>query len=266
MTPHLLALVLLASAPTGGAAGFDHSTFDALLRKHVVQGMVDYDAFEASRDFGTYLDALAMAKPAALDEQERLAYWINVYNAYTIQLINTHGERKSIRNINRTLGFAAKGPWHERLVRAGGKVYHLDNVEHDIVRKQWNEPRIHFALVCAAMSCPPLRGEAYTGPTLESQLADQARVFLLASPEKNRVDAKAGKVHASPIYASYYRDDFGGNDAAIGRYLAQFHPEGAERQLLLSGKFDLVETGYDWTLNSQEQAKILAERRRKPGR
>ncbi len=249
--------------PAAGGATFDHSAFDTLLRKHVVDGMVDYDAFAAAPGFPRYLEALSKADPTALDDQERLAYWINVYNAYTIRLINEHQERQSIRNINRTLGFAGKGPWVERLVKAGGQVYHLDNVEHDIVRKLWKEPRIHFALVCAAMSCPPLRSEAYTGAMLDAQLTDQARRFLRA-PAKNRIDLSAATVHGSPIYTSYYREDFGSTDAAIGRYLARFYDEGPEKQLLLSGRFKLAATAYDWTLNSQEQARKLAASAARP--
>jgi Protein of unknown function, DUF547 len=258
------ALVLaLLGAPAAWSAPFDHSAFDSLLRTHVANGMVDYDAFQAAPEFPRYLEALAKADPAALGDKERLAYWINVYNAYTIQLINAHKERESIRNINRTLGIAAKGPWREKLVKAGGQVYHLDNVEHDIIRKQWKEPRIHFALVCAAMGCPALRSEAYTGAKLEVQLADQARSFLIETPAKNRIDVKAGTVYGSMIYVKYYREDFGSTDAAIGQYLAAFYTVGPEKQLLLSGKFKLVETDYDWTLNSQEQAKRLAAPSRK---
>ena len=246
-----------ADARDAGAQAFDHSAFDALLKKRVVNGMVDYGGFKGP-DFKAYLASLDGADPAKLDAKERLAYWINVYNAYTIELINRHDEQGSIRNIDKTLGVAAHGPWREKLVKAGGKVYHLDNVEQDIVRKEWKEPRIHFALVCAARGCPSLRSEAYTGARLEAQLADQASLFLLESPVKNRVDVKAGVVYGSPIYVEYYPEDFGGSPAAIGKYLAGFYPDGPEKQLLLSGRFKLVATAYDWTLNSQAKAKELA--------
>jgi len=236
---------------------FDHSAFNALLRAHVVDGMVDYDAFQKAPSFPAYLDALARADLTKLDEKEKLAFWINAYNAYTIQLINSHKERDSIRNISKSAFIKGHGPWREKLVKAGGQVYHLDNVEHDVIRKQFKEPRIHFALVCAAMGCPPLRSEAYTGAKLDAQLQDQSQKFLLRLPAKNRVDAKAATVYGSAIYVKYYREDFGQTDAAIGKYLAGFYPESPEKQLLLSGKFKLEDTDYDWTLNSQEKAKAL---------
>jgi hypothetical protein len=250
----LIASVFFTTALAAGA--FDHSLLDALLRRHVVNGMVDYDAFARAPEFGRYLASLERADPAALSPAERLALWINAYNAYTIELINRHRERDSIRNINRTAGlFAGHGPWREKLVRVGGQAFHLDNVEHDIIRKQFEEPRIHFALVCAAMGCPPLRSEAFTGVRLFEQLDDQARTFLLHSPTKNRLEAARRILYASPIIATHYRGDFGGGDASIGRYLSRFWPAGPEKALLESGAVRLVATEYDWTLNSQAKAR-----------
>jgi hypothetical protein len=247
-------LAVPLACATAAADGFDHSLFDALLRRHVTGGCVDYDAFARAPEFPRYLEQLAAADPEKLEEKDRLAFWIDAYNAYTIELLNRHHERQSIRNINKTLGLLkAKGPWQEKIVRAGGALYTLDEVEHDIIRKRFHEPRIHFALVCAAASCPPLRSEAYTGARLEAQLTDQARVFLLGQPAKNRVDAAAGVVYLSPIFG-WYKDDFGGDDATVGRFIAAYHPEGPEKRLLLSGHFKVLETPYDWSLNSLEPA------------
>lgn len=227
----------------------DHSAFDLLLRQHVVNGLVDYDAFGRSAEFSRYLALLDRVDPASLDDNERLAYWINVYNAYTIELVNRHKERASIRNINKSFGFLRlKGPWSEPLVRAAGRTLSLDDVEHRIIRKEFHEPRVHFALVCAALGCPPLRSEAYTGARLDAQLDDQARRFLLRSPEKNRVDVATGTVYVSMIFR-LYRDDFGGTDASVGAFIARWYPENAERLLLQSGKYSLRETDYDWSLN-----------------
>ncbi len=139
----------------------------------------------------------------------------------------------------------------------GGKAYGLDEIEQDIIRPRYREPRIHFALVCAAMGCPPLRSEAYTGARLEAQLDDQAVNFLLHSPTKNRVDVAKRIVYVSPIFIGFrdYIKDFGGSEAAVGRYIAKFHPAGAARDVLQSGSFKMVDTNYDWTLNSQANAR-----------
>jgi hypothetical protein len=252
---HLLMLfpVPMSALTTPGSAQaprVEHASFDRLLRQHVdEQGRVDYDAFARSPGFDGYLELLARTEPARLPVQERLALWINAYNAYTIALINRHGERRSIRNINRTLGLiAGKGPWSEPIARVGGRTYTLDQIEHEIIRPEFGEPRIHFALVCAAVGCPALRREAYTGERLEAQLDDQARRFLLRSPERNRVDLAARAVHLSPIFR-WYRQDFGRNDAEIGRFVARFQPPGPERELLEAGGFRIRYTDYDWSLN-----------------
>ncbi len=246
----LLVIAVVAWAAVSGAEPvFDHAPFDRLLRTHVEGGLVDYDAFQAAPEFGAYLRSLAGFDPSELPDTTRLAFWINAYNAYTIHLINLKGERESIRNINKALGLLKlKGPWEEPIARVGDRTLSLGAIEHEIIRKQFHEPRIHFALVCAALGCPPLRGEAYLGERLDRQLEEQARLFIRHSPEKNRLSVGARVVHLSPIF-DWYREDFGGSDAAIGRYLASFYAEGPERQLLLGGDFTLKTTPYDWRLN-----------------
>lgn len=249
------ALLLGATATVATAQTVDHSAFDALLQQHVVDGMVDYDAFKSAPSFRRYLNSLATVDPARLPRAEQLALWINAYNAYTIQLINIHGERTSIRNINKTFGLKLKGPWGEPLARVGGKDYTLDDIEHRIIRPTFKEPRIHVALVCAAMGCPPLRSEAYAAARLEQQLDEQATIFITRSPAKNRVDVASRTVYHSMIFG-YYKDDFGGSIQGSARFMARYFPPGSpERLLLEGGDFRAVETDYDWTLNSQEQAK-----------
>jgi len=253
-------LVLVFPCATG-AQTFDHSAFDALLKAHVVAGLVDYDGFAKAQSFPRYLSGLAAFDPVGLPRDEQLAFWINVYNAYTIQLVNQHGERRSIRNINRTLGFVrAYGPWTEKLAAVGGKVYGLDEIEQGIIRPTYQEPRIQFALVCAAMGCPPLRSEAYVGARLDAQLADQGQIFVTSQPAKNRGDVASRTVYLSPIFSSFrdYIKDFGGSAAAVGRYIARYFGEGPEKALLLSGRFKVEETPYDWRLNSQANGRTSA--------
>ncbi len=243
--------IALAASVTGLAAQtVDHAPFDALLRAHVVDGAVNYDAFKSDPGFAAYLATLDRVQTATLSEPEQLAFWINVYNAYTIQLIVSKNERESIRDINKSFGLLKlKGPWSEKIVKAAGRSLTLDEVEQDIIRPQFNEPRIHFALVCAAIGCPPLRSEAFTAAKLESQLEDQGRIFIRQSPEKNRVDVASRTVFVSMVF-TWYKEDFGGSDKSLGRYLAKWYPAGPERALLESGDFKVVRTEYDWTLNS----------------
>ncbi len=246
--------IWVAASSAAAQQTVDHSPFDALLRQQVDEhGLVDYDAFERSSAFEAYLKTLATVNPEGLDRDEALALWINAYNAYTIELINRHGERRSIRNINRTLGFLrGSGPWSEPMATVGGRDYTLDEIEHEIIRPRFEEPRIHFALVCAALGCPPLRREAYTGARLEAQLDDQAGSFLLRSPGKNRIDLQSGTLHLSRIF-DWYGEDFGDGRKAVGVYVAGFLPPGPERDFLYGGDFRIRYTDYDWSLNIQER-------------
>jgi hypothetical protein len=251
-----LAAALSLLAVPASSQTFDHSLFDELLKKNVVKGMVDYDSFGQAGAFKDYLESLEHAEVSKLSERERLAFWINAYNAYTIELINKYEERASIKNISEGIGFErTKGPWKEPIVKAAGKTYSLDEVENGIIRKQFRDPRIHFALVCAAMSCPPLRSEAYTGAKLDAQLDSQARTFVLDEARGSRVDVKNAAVHASRIF-DWYKDDFGGSDAAIAQYIAQYYPDSPAKQLLLGGHLKLEFLDYDWTLNSRYLARM----------
>lgn len=235
-----------ARASASGAV-VDHEPFDRLLRQLVTDGMVDYDAFGRSPEFARYLAALAAARPDEMARADQLAYWINTYNAYTIQLINSRQQRRSIRAINKRFGVTLKSPWAEPIVGAGGRTLTLDDVEHTIIRPTYRDPRIHVALVCAAKGCPPLRNEAFVGSRLDAQLDDQARRFLLQSA-KNRVDVASRTVYGSPIF-TWYREDFGGTIAGVGAFWARFLPDGPARELVRRGEFRWVDTDYDWTLN-----------------
>ena len=245
------ALAACGFAAVAGAQAFDHSAFDVLLKANVVNGMVNYDAFRAAPSFQKYLASLAATNPAALSRDEQLAFWINAYNAYTIQLIVSHHETASIRNINKTLFLKLKGPWSEPIATVGGKAYTLDEIEHKVIRPTFKEPRIHMALVCAAMGCPALRSEAYVAARLSAQLDDQGAAFVIRSPAKNRVDVPGNTWYHSLIF-SLYKEDFGGSVKSAAKYVARWYPDGAEKQFLLGGRFNTHQTDYDWTLNSQE--------------
>lgn len=228
-----------------------HEGWSALLAAHVEHGLVDYDAFARSTEFSRYLESLAAARLERMTKDERLAYWINVYNAYTIALVNKHKERESIRNINMFLGVVkGKGPWKEEIVRAAGRVLTLDEVEHKIIRVEFKEPRIHMALVCAAISCPPLRREAYEGARLNEQLKDQTRTFLRDRQMENRLDLGNSIIHLSPIF-DWYREDFGKTNANILRFVAPYFDGAGERNAFADSRLKIEFTEYDWSLNLQ---------------
>ena len=234
-------------AATAAANTVDHTAWNAMLGAYVTDGMVDYDAFQRDPRFAAYLAQLGRVSVAALPRNEQLAYWINTYNAYTIQLLNSRKQRNSIRDINKVLGVTLKSPWAEPIVQANRRTLTLDDVEHEIIRKQFKDPRIHVALVCAAMGCPPLRNEAFTAEHVDAQLDDQARRFL-AQRAKNRVDVKNATVYGSPIF-TWYREDFGGSLEGVGAFWAQYLPAGPEQALVRSGQFRWVDTEYDWRIN-----------------
>lgn len=248
-----VAALLIAPAPATataqGATGI-HAPFDSLLRAHVREGLVDYDAFQRSPPFARYLAAIAVMQPESLGRDDQLAFWINAYNAYTIAQVNAHAERKSIRNINRRFGgVGPSGAWSEPMAVVGGRRYTLDQIEHERIRPVYREPRVHFALVCAALGCPPLRSEAYAASTLNAQLDDQGRRFVGGSPTKNRVDPNSRTAWLSPIFR-WYGEDFGRDTGEMLKYLARFAASDHERTALLSGSLRVRWTEYDWTLNS----------------
>lgn len=245
----LVAAVLLG-VTRPAQAQIDHSLYDGLLKAHVVNGLVDYDAFARAPEFPRYLEQLANADLRRQSEDEQLAFWINVYNAYTIALVNSHHERASIRNINKSLGFLQlKGPWNERLVRAAGRTLTLDEVEHRILRKQFHEPRVHFAIVAAAKGAPPLRSEAYTGAKLVDQLWDQGRIWLTQYPKVNTWERNG--LTLSPVFNAYFTD-FANNHKEFGLYLAQWF-DGEAREKLEAGKFFRRQSEFDWALNIQSK-------------
>lgn len=158
------------------AAGADHQAWDRLLKKHVnAQGLVNYRGFKADeKAFNQYLDLLSKNPPAAsASKAEQMAYWINAYNAYTIRLVLDHYPVSSIKDIRpKAQTPPASTPWAGKFFRIGGQVMSLDDIEHGILRKKFDDPRVHFPLVCAARFCPRLRNEAYTATFLDEQLDD----------------------------------------------------------------------------------------------
>lgn len=224
-----------------------HAPFTRVLQRFVdAQGNVNYKALKAQVDstLVPYLRALDSARLAPLDRNARLALWINAYNAYTLKLIVDHYPVTSIQEIDGPS--EGTTPFERPVGSVADTVRTLDEIEHEIIRKRFDEPRIHFALVCAAKSCPRLRREAYTGPRLDAQLEDQAHHFL-HSDRKNRIPAGDETIALSRIL-KWYGSDFGPTQRAVQRALAPYF-EGNVRDSLARGAYDVRFLPYDWTLN-----------------
>lgn len=227
----------------------DHSAWDAMLKTHVKPdgdlNRVHYAAWkrDSRDDLLAYIQHLEQVETAKLTRQEQYAYWVNLYNAVTVAQIIKHYPVESIRDIDISPGFFSDGPWGAELVEVGGVALSLDNIEHDILRVNWDDPRVHYAVNCASIGCPNLARAAYRGETLDEQLDAAARAYI-ASPRGIRFDG--GRVTASKIY-SWYDEDFGGSEAGVIAHLRK-HAEGetAER---LAGLSAIDYYAYDWSLN-----------------
>ncbi len=231
-----IAFVLLVSTSLISQSDSLHSSYDEILKTYVKNGLVDYGQLKANRSsLDNYLQQLSRVSEREFNtwqENAQLAFLINLYNAATLQLIIDNYPLDSIRDI----GNFISGPWDQKVVSLFGEKITLDNVEHDIIRVDYDEPRIHMVLVCAAIGCPPLLNEAYTASKLESQLEKQSRFYLRNS--KGLVLRRSeGKVYLSSIF-KWYGEDFDSVRDFAQKYSGQ-NLEGL--------KIDWID--YDWSLN-----------------
>ena len=211
---------------------FDHSSFDVLLQKHVTnKGNVDYKNLKTdTKALQSYIASLGENIPmSSWNKQGKLAYWINAYNAMTIDLILRNYPINSIKDI--------KDPWKQRYWQLGKKWYNLDEIEHQIIRKM-GEPRIHFALVCAAKSCPKLYNKAFAGETLDEDLSKLTREFL-ADETKNTISENTIKL--SKIF-KWFAKDFKKEGSLID-FLNQYS------DVTITSKARKSFKDYNWDLN-----------------
>jgi len=245
----LAALVGLWVPEKAAADAFDqtHARYAAVLTNSVRNGRVDYARLQATpQGLDAYLNELAAVKPedfGAWTRENRLALLLNLYNARTLRLIVDHYPTKSIRSIGALPGAA----WRQLVVRFSGQVMTLDHLENSIIRAEYLEPRVHFALVCAALGCPPLRAEPYVGQRLNAQLDDQAKQFL-GMVEKNRFDAVTQALWLSPIFR-WYKQDFTRVAGSLEEYVRPFLPEESSQALKGASRVKVRFTDYDWNLN-----------------
>lgn len=237
---------------------FNYQDYASILSSYVDdRGLVNYSELQANRKFlDSFNESIAQVDSRTYEswsESEQLAFLINAYNSLTLQsIIDQEPLKKSIRDI--------PGVWKSRKFQIAGNLKTLDNIEHDTIRKDFDEPKIHVALVCAAMSCPPLRNEPYLAETLEQQLDDQVNKFI-ASEHGFKLDRQKNTVSLSSIFKWYgkdwinsygIKDQFAGNqkEKAVLNFISDYlSPE--EGQYLKSGLYKVVYLNYDWSLNQQ---------------
>jgi hypothetical protein len=231
----------------------EHRSWTTLLGKYTQNGFVEYGKMKggAARTLDAYLaslEAVCGTDYASWSEPERLAYWINAYNAYTIKLILDHYPLKSIRSIGFLPGSAFRRDFIPLQLRPSP--LSLDDIEHEILRKQFREPRIHFAIVCASTSCPALRSEAFVARDLDRQLDEAARAFI-RDPRRNRVDATTGRLQLSSIF-NWFREDFERGGGSLAGFAARYADETMTAAIRArDGKPDIEFLDYDWSLNGR---------------
>ena len=242
-------ILIEAHTDTGQSTAppFDHSTFDALLKKHVdADGWVDYDGLHGdSARLDEYLTAIARAPFDTMSRDEKLALLINAYNAATLRLILDFHPVKSIKDIP-----TAKRWDHERWV-VGGHTLSLNDIEHKQIRPKFNEPRIHFALVCAAVGCPTLRNEAYDAGRIDAQLDDQMR-YAHEHDRWLRFDADRAVLRLTKLY-DWYGSDFTQTGMTVQQYAARYSPP-LKRALDEGRRVKVRWLDYSWVLNSRANA------------
>lgn len=236
-----VALSLFVAPGNAPAQMPDYTLYDELLQAYVKGDRVDYAGLKKDRaKLDQFLRQLSQVDPDKLSPAEQMAFYINAYNAWTLWLILTkYPDLKSIKDIG---GFFS-GPWSQEIVKVGDKKLTLDDVEHDILRPRFKDPRIHFAVNCASKGCPPLLNRAFTGDKLDEQL-DQVTIAFINDPERTRL--KGDTLEITKImdwYAGDFRYDLAG-------FVKKYAKGDLKKKLEKLGKDVEVDfLDYDWSLN-----------------
>ena len=228
----------------------DHAAWQAFLDRHVQSGpdgvnRIGYGNVTADDRavLDRYIARLAATPISRYSRGEQQAYWINLYNALTVQVILNHMPVDSIRDIDISPGLFADGPWGKKLVTIEGEAVSLNDIEHRILRPIWRDPRIHYAVNCAAIGCPNLQSQAFTAENAEALLDKGAREYV---NHPRGVRLEDGRLRVSSIYV-WFQEDFGGSDAAVIAHLGQYAEADLGGRLASASGIDGHD--YDWALN-----------------
>ena len=234
----------------------NHTAWQAWLDEYLVtqdNGATTAVRYQAVDEAGrlaldNYIQTLAATDPLTLSRAEQFAYWVNLYNAITVQVVLNNPSKDSITSMGS--GWFTRGPWDEAFIRINNKPVTLNDIEHRILRPIWQDHRIHYVVNCASIGCPNLSPKALTATNHLDQLDEAERNFI-NHPKGVTINAQ-GKLVLSKIY-QWYREDFPSDDDAFVAYLAQAMDDRAQLKLSTSQlreKFEDVRYAYDWDLNS----------------
>ena len=235
---------------TSSALPVSHHLFDSLLQKHVDKdGWVNYEGIiQDSVLLNDYLIHLSKNPPdtATWTKQEEMTYWINAYNSFTLKLVIMHFPIQSIKDIGSKISIPfINSVWDIKFIKIGDHELDLNNIEHDILREKFNDPRIHFAINCASISCPKLLNKAYFASTIDKTLSERSKNFI-NDMNKNIITSK--NVEVSKLFL-WYGDDFTKKGSLID-YLNEYSKIKIEKDAKISYK------EYDWKLNKNSNSDI----------
>ena len=231
------------------AKEFSHQVFHEVLGTHVEQGLVDYPAIDKDHRFERYIQQLDRIDPSSFPtRQDRLAFWINAYNAFAIKgILDGYSPLTLFGRYRYFIG---------RAYGVGGQSINLYDLEREVLIPDFREPRIHFAIVCASSSCPRLQSWAYAADKLEEQLEDSARVFF-NDPTRNRFDRERKVAHLSMIFR-WFEEDFVAHSGSLLNYVRRYVADPDLARELESTPYTVQFLEYDWRLNGPPPERRIA--------
>lgn len=255
----LLSILLFTlSVGTARADNFDHqhTQWNEILTRHVDvdrgASRVDYRGIQRNQAVLNHyleeLEAVSLGEYRSWSQSQRLAFLINAYNAFTVKLIVDNYPVGSIKD----LGGWLSSPWKKKFFTLLGEKKHLDNIELDIIREDFDEPRVHFALNCAAVGCPALRREAFVADRLDEQLEEATRAFL-TDERRNRYHPESKRLELSSLFRWYHKD-FEEKYGSIEEFVAsRITTASRAQEVIRNEKVKIIYLDYDWSLNDKKR-------------
>lgn len=251
ITPYWISIILLTASLSSATTNNIHATWNSILQANVTNGRVDYQSIKKNQpQLSSYLNTLATTNPENFSRNDKLAYWINAYNAFTVKMIIDNYPVKSIKDI--------KNPWGQKSWLVGKKLYSLNHIEHKILRKQLNEPRIHFAIVCASIGCPDLQNRAFTGKEIDAQLDHATRNFMQSdkhvriSTKKSFNNKTKKTLHLSKIFSWFTADFTKEGKQTVADFVVKYAKPEIKAAITSAGKKIKIDyLKYDWNLNKK---------------